>query len=306
MIRRTSVTTTINDALELFISEKRAKNLADRTVEGYEFQVKQFLKDCDLSIDDEVSCIDKAIILNYTNYLLSKNISHESVNNYLRSIRVFVNWLCANDYISRVKVNMVKGQEERLKFYTEEEIEKLVKKPSNKCSFVEHRTWAVICFILATGARISTVINIKREDLNLNEHYVIYRHLKNKSTQMIPLSTSITKILSEYLRTWSIDGDYIFCDIHGNKATVAAIRGALNNYCTKRDVTPKGIHALRHSFAREWCKHNGNSYQLQRMLTHKSTEMVKRYVNLFAEDIQIEEYAPLEFFVKSNKKVKRA
>ena len=305
MIRRRDNVTTINDALELFIAEKRAKNLEKKTIEGYENQIKQFLKDSSLLLEDSISRIDKSVIIHYTNFLLSKNISHESINNYLRVIRVFVNWLYANDYIDRVKVEMVKGQEQKIKFYNEEELELLLKKPSNNCSFTEHRTFVVVCFILATGARVGTLIDIKREDLNLNEHYVIYSHLKNKSSQMIPLSPSIIRILSEYLKTWEI-GDYIFCDNYGNKSTVVAIRSALNNYCIKRNVKPRGIHALRHSFAREWIKNNGNSYQLQRMLTHKSTEMVKRYVNLYAEDIQIEEFAPLENFIKTNKKIKRA
>ena len=304
MIRRTSVTT-LDEALQMFTAEKRAKNLTKRTIEGYEAQIKQFLKDSDISLNDSVTVLNKHIILSYVNFLLAKDISHESVNAYLRPIRVFMNWLYDNEYVNeKIKVEMVKGQEQKIKFYNEEELELLCKKPAKDCSFTEHRTFVIVCFCLATGARVGTLIDIKREDLNLNEHYVIYTHLKNKSSQMIPLSPSIVDILRDYLKTWDI-GDYIFCDNYGNKATVAAIRSALNNYCTKRGVKPRGIHALRHSFAREWIKNNGNSYQLQRMLTHKSTEMVKKYVNLYAEDIQIEEYAPIEYFVKNNKKIKR-
>ena len=107
MIRRRDNVTTINDALELFIAEKRAKNLEKKTIEGYENQIKQFLKDSSLLLEDSISRIDKSVIIHYTNFLLSKNISHESINNYLRVIRVFVNWLYANDYIDRVKVEMV-------------------------------------------------------------------------------------------------------------------------------------------------------------------------------------------------------
>lgn len=284
MIRRTSVTT-LDEALQMFTAEKRAKNLTKRTIEGYEAQIKQFLKDSDISLNDSVTVLNKHIILSYVNFLLAKDISHESVNAYLRPIRVFMNWLYDNEYVNeKIKVEMVKGQEQKIKFYNEEELELLCKKPAKDCSFTEHRTYVIVCFILSTGARASTVINIKREDLNLQEKYVVFTHLKNKKSAIIPLSPSIVRILTEYLRTWDI-GDYIFCDNYGKQSTVVAIRGALNNYCTKRNVKPRGIHALRHSFSRCWIRNGGGTFQLQQMLTHSDLTMTRRYVQLFSEDL---------------------
>ena len=304
MVRRRDDLFTVSSVFNDFILEKRTKGVTERYITDLSFCLNMFLEEVDLKESDDIKAITKSKVLEWTSFLQKKDISVESVNNYLRNIRTFVNWCIKNDYLPYFQVQMVKGQQERIKFYNEEELEKLLKKPSSRCSFTEYRTWVVVCFCLATGARVGTLINIKKEDVNLKESYVIYRHLKNKSSAMIPLSPSINKILSEYLRTWDI-GDYIFCDIHGNQATVSAIRCALNNYCNKRSVTPRGIHALRHSFSRTWAKSGGSSFQLMKMLTHKDITMTQKYINLFSDDIQIDEFAPLDSFIKSNKTVKR-
>ena len=162
-------------------------------------------------------------------------------------------------------------------------------------------------FILATGARASTICSIKKEDINLKERYVVYTHLKNKSLAQIPLTNSICIIIQDYLKTWEINNEYLFTDMYGNFLTVSALRQALKKYCIKRSVTPRGPHSLRHSFAREWVKAGGGTFQLQKMLTHKTLAMTKTYVNLFSEDLmnEVDEFSPVEKFVKTSKKIRR-
>ena len=64
----------------------------------------------------------------------------------------------------------------------------MLKKPNIKqCDFTEYRNWAMVNFIIATGCRISSVINIKIQELDLDNALVSLSHTKNKSAQILPL-----------------------------------------------------------------------------------------------------------------------
>ena len=308
MIKRKNDIVTIGSAFEMYNMERRAKGCVRDTIANSEFMMKVFLEDNDLSLNDPIQSIDKYTIIEWSNFMQKTELSPESINAYLSRMRGFVNWCINNDYLPYFKVNLLKVQEQKIKFFTEEELEILCKKPSNDCDFVEYRTWVIICFILATGARASTVVNIKKEDINFQEKYVTYTHLKNKSLANIPLSNSIINILNNYMRTWDFDSEYLFTDMYSNNLTVSALRQALIKYCKRRNITPRGPHSLRHSFSRQWIKAGGGTFQLQKMLTHSDLTMTRHYVNLFSEDLKndVEEYSPLESFIKTNKKIKRA
>ena len=156
----------------------------------------------------------------------------------------------------------------------------------------------VICFILATGARASTLTNIKMSDISFSNHEIIYRHLKNRHTAVIPLSKSLEKVLREYLSVWQREKEdgWLFCDMNERQSTVSALYQSMENYCRRRGVESKGLHALRHSFAREYIINGGNAFKLQRILTHSDMSMTKRYVRLFDSDLQNDYFSPLDSY----------
>ena len=55
--------------------------------------------------------------------------------------------------------------------YTDEELKRLLARPRSD-SWVEWRTWAAINYMVATGNRISTVLNVKIRDVNFAENTI--------------------------------------------------------------------------------------------------------------------------------------
>lgn len=294
------------DAFNTFMLEKKANGRTGDTARNYEASFYKFLSDNNLSAYDTLEA-DKSLILRWVNGLIDKDVNGNTINHYIGNLRVFLYWCMNNGYISPFKISLIKTQEQQLKFFSDSEIQTLLRKPKADDSYTEHRTYAIICFILATGARAATVISIKKEDVDYVEKSIKYSHLKNKKAFTAPLSASLEKILKEYLRTWDIQSDYLFCEVTGAPMTVSALRQALVKYCNKRNVDAKGPHALRHSFARCWIKNGGNAFTLQKMLTHSDITMTKRYVRLFDEELKIdyEQYSPLDRIIKPYTTVKR-
>lgn len=284
-------------ALRQFMQEKEIEGLSPSSIKNYGNSCTDFIKSVEMS---DTSQIDKTLVNSYILSLKNKNLAIPSINHYIVHVRAFVYWLVKEELCAPIKIKTLKGQQEKPKFYPEEDLDKLLKKPEAKASFSEWRTYTMICFILATGARISTVVNIKMEDIDFDAKEIMYTHLKNKSIVNIPISNSLLKTLREYLKTWHIES-YLFCDVGGEQLTVNAARLALERYCKSRKVKCKGLHALRHSYARLYIKNGGNAFTLQRMLCHRDLTMTRRYVALFSQDLHqnYEKYSPLDNLKKS-------
>jgi integrase/recombinase XerD len=161
-------------------------------------------------------------------------------------------------------------------------------------------------FILATGARASTIKNIKINDLDFDNRGIIYRHLKNKSLAIVPMTQNIEKLLRQYLKIWDLTSVYLFPDIQGNQLTTTVLGHALYKFCKARSVNPTGPHALRHTFASKFIKNGRNAFVLQRILNHSDLTMTRKYVRLYSNDLNegFKEFCPLDNLLKV-KKIKR-
>lgn len=67
------------------------------------------------------------------------------------------------------------------------------------CTFSEFKIWAFENYLLATGNRISTALNLKIEDINFEDNIIIIRKTKNRKQQILPLSKSLAEVLRQYL-----------------------------------------------------------------------------------------------------------
>ena len=89
-------------------------------------------------------------------------------------------------YIDRFKIRLVRVQDEMPKDYTLEEVKALLKKPDSKEKKISvWRSWAVSCFVVGTGARLGTLVDIRMKDLDFQNGKVFYQHTKNKNQCLI-------------------------------------------------------------------------------------------------------------------------
>lgn len=283
---------TVDDYFEMFVAEQTAKGLSDKTIDTLRFAFTYFRR---YSPVDKLEDISKQAIRTFVEQRIDK-VAANTINTVISHVRTFFYWLIEENIIEPFKISLIKAQEPTIRIYTDEELGKLIQKPKKTANYKEWRTWAIISFMLSTGARAATVADIHYKDVDLANREVMYRHLKNKKVAVIPLSPAIVKALGEYCRTWETESEYLFCDYKGGKLTTSAIRQALIKYCAARGVEYKGVHALRHSFARNWIRNGGGAFELQRMLNHSDLATTRKYVELFSEDLKnaLDLHSPLD------------
>lgn len=279
----------VKELMENFIAEKRVEGRSAQTLESHSNSFKKFF----FCFDENMGAkeIGKGMVIHYMNYLQKGETLHlASINHYLRDLRTFVNWCYNEGYISeKVDVKIVKEQEEVIETCTEEEVKFLVAEPKKNASFVEWRTWAIVNWILATGNRIDTIVNVKIGDVHFGRDEIIIREQKDKTTSYIPLASGLKRTLRTYInkcRYNASDEKYLFCNIEDEQLTTKALQSALYDYNRKRGVDKTSAHALRHTFAKLYILNGGDTFRLQKILGHSQLEMTRHYVNLFGADLK--------------------
>ena len=68
-----------------------------------------------------------------------------------------------------------------------------------KSEFPEYRNWVLVNYMLGTGNRAGTILNIKIEDVDFDISNIILKKLKGRKQYYIPISRSLEQILKEYL-----------------------------------------------------------------------------------------------------------
>lgn len=149
------------------------------------------------------------------------------------------------------------------------------------------------------GNRLNTIKNIKIDDVNIEKKMVFLRKLKSGETQELPLCDIMIIILKHYLEVRNkLPGDYLFCTYLGDKFSSRGLQTAVEAYNKSRNVEKSSLHLYRHKFAEIFCKSNGNIFKLQILLNHKTLEMTRHYVMLYANDLRkdINNSNPLEIY----------
>ena len=312
-MEKARTTHTINDLMERFIGDKTLLGVSAKTVETYRNKfngLRHFI-----NLDAPVEKVTKADVAEMILRMKQgKRISGEKVkplkdatiNSYTNCLKTFFSWSKEQGY-SDLFIPVYKYETEPKDVYTQEEILRLIKKPNlQKCRFGEYRSWVIVCFLLNSGCRAATLRNVKIKDLDFDSNMILFRHMKARNVQYVPMGMELKRILKEYLniRGGSPD-DYLFPNLHNQQLSENALRLAIEDYNHSRGVQKTSIHLFRHYFAKAYIQNGGDCFRLQKILGHKKIEMTEHYVNLYATDTKtgFEEFAPLSVLSAENQKI---
>ncbi|WP_304509776.1 tyrosine-type recombinase/integrase [Anaerotignum sp.] len=299
---------TVRECFENYIIKCTVRNLSASTIVCYKDHYRIFEQYIG-GQQQLISNINEETINGFILYLRTR-CSDITINSYLRSIRAFLNYASENEYIKPFLIPFIKADKKIKETYSDEELKVLLKKPNIKtCNFTEYKTWVFSNYLLATGNRISSALNVRIRDLDFDNSLIQINKSKNRKAQIIPLSSSLVSILKEYLsyRKGS-DEDYVFCNTYGDIADIRTYQEMLARYNKKRGVTKTSAHLYRHTFAKKWILNGGDIFRLQKLLGHSDLTVVKEYVNLFSKDLStgFDQFNPLDSLglYNNNKKIK--
>lgn len=287
----------IAQGFDSFLRWCKLKGYSEYTIEFYDESKVNFAKFKNL--DDPITEINKQLFEEYILYLQQTDVTSVTVYTYARALKRIFNYFMENSMIDSFSADLPKMEIPVKEIYTETELRKLLKKPNiRNCRFSEYRNWVIVNYLLGTGQRRNTVINIKIEDLDLDNKCVFLRVTKNRKETIQPLTASLVSILDEYLGYRGGEGkDYLFCAEDGRKLGNNSLTNAIRKYNHRRGVEKSSIHMFRHTFAYMSMTNNMDILRIQKLLCHASLNTTQKYLQQFGfADIQkdYESFNPLE------------
>lgn len=142
----------------------------------------------------------------------------------------------------------------------------------------------IMQMLYSSGLRVSELVNLKKEDLNLDENTGWVRQGKGKKDRMFILSEKLSKKLKKFIEKHP-DNHYVFSKI--NPSTTRNIQKiiqlASKNAGLNKEVHP---HTLRHSFATHLLDNGVDIRKIQVLLGHASLNTTQIYTHISSEQIK--------------------
>lgn len=232
-----------------------------------------------------------------------KKVSLITINNYIRNIRVYFNYMYDNRLIKINPVNKIKTMKtpRKVKDYLEDEMFNRLLKCFDLSKFHEYRDYIITQLIFDTGMRIGECLLIRDEtDINFMDRSIFLpaENTKGKKDRYVFFSVEMATELKRWLqyRDRYKDSEYLFCTIRGTQLLERSFESNFTVYGERIGKPEIHPHMIRNNFAKRFLMSGGNIYTLSQILGHSSVQVTEQcYLDLKTEDLRkdYQRYSPL-------------
>ncbi|MEJ7454250.1 tyrosine recombinase XerC [Staphylococcus warneri] len=282
----------MNDIQKAFLYMlKVERNFSDHTLKSYRDDIVQFndfLYQESLDLND----FEYKDARNYLSFLYSKNLKRTTVSRKISTLRTFYEyWMTQDESVVNPFVQLVHPKKEQYlpQFFYEEEMEALFKTVETD-SKKGMRDKVILELLYATGIRVSELVHIKTQDLDMKLPGVKVLGKGNKE-RFIPFSEfckqSIERYLKEFKPLKHVDHDYLIVNIQGQPITERGVRYVLNDVVKRTSgVTNIHPHKLRHTFATHLLNQGADLRTVQSLLGHVNLSTTGKYTHVSNQQLR--------------------
>lgn len=276
--------------IDLFISYLLIdKKYSQNTIDSYTNDLNKFSS----YINKDIKNIKKEDIINVLKKLQKENLSNSSINHFVTTLRSFYKFLIINNLVKENIMDFIstpKREKHLPKVLSESDIDKLLNIPLNDA--FSYRNKAILELMYASGLRVSELINLKVNDIDLN--MALLKTLgKGSKERIIPIGDYALNYLRIYIKEYrdllikKNINDYLFLNNHGNKLTRQGLFKILNKLAREQGIKNElSPHTLRHSFATHLLNGGADLRSIQELLGHSDISTTQIYTHISKQKLQ--------------------
>ena len=280
---------------------------AEKTIESknrfYRFELSKVV-----NVDEDISTLTKKKIEDRVIYYRKNGYKGNTYKTFVIKTRAFLTFCFDNHYLVKFNVKIPTVDSEKKIVYTEDELTVLLKKPNlNNCLIGDYKGYVICNFLLGTGCRSETLLNVKLQDIRFDEDLILFTHMKTRRQILIPLSPTLKLVLKEYKEVMNFTyDDYLFAKLDKVKMCYDTLHQNITNYFKNRNVKMRGVNTFRNTFATFFIINHGDIYRLKVVLGHSNIKTTEKYINLLPVDMteDICKFNPLDVLNRKNAKVR--
>lgn len=270
------------DRFEQYLRE--VKQASENTVQSYRRDLMQMITYLEEKEIREAAKVTKTSLHGYILHMEEQGKAATTISRMMAAMKAFFNYECMQARIRRnpaESLHAPKVEKKAPVVLSVDQVSALLAQPSGQTP-KEIRDKAMLALLYATGIRVSELIGIQMEDINMNIGFLVCRDGERERT--IPFGRSAKAALEEYLeyaRNELLRGresDYFFVNCTGGAMSRQGFWKIIKYYGEKagieEDITP---HTLRHSFAAHLIARGADMRAVQTILGHSDMATTQMY-----------------------------
>ena len=306
----------LSELIEYYEVCNRAEGKSPKTISWYSANLKSFRNYVkSRHLPDSLDAIDTKLLREYVLYLMKRTrynghpytpaktelLSSATIHGHVRTLRAFFNWLVVEGLAQNSPAKDLKPPKVTRKVVStlsDEEIGAILNTFSISPSDARNRS--LFMLLIDTGLRISELVNLKMDDVHMDEGYLKVMG-KGKKERIVPIGNNAQRAFQRYLFRFRPKPNNpvtnnVFLSTSSQPLTENSMKLMFTRLAKRSGVCRLHAHLCRHTFATRFLINGGDVFSLQQILGHSTLEMVRHYVNLASSHIAIQhqKFSPLD------------
>ncbi len=263
------------------------KKMSSNTEQSYKRDLQKMITYFDGKKVNSLNEVDEKCLAEYISGLYDEGFKAATISRNIASVKAFFQF-CVDegmvDFNPTLMLKAPKVEKKIPEILTAEEVVKLLEQPSGDTA-KEIRDRAMLELLYATGIRVTELINLEVNDVNLKMCYLNCKD--NDKQRMIPFGIAARDALTKYIRSARADmiaekeSGILFVNCSGKPMSRQGFWKLIKFYAQKAgiesDITP---HTLRHSFAAHLVENGADLKSVQEMLGHSDISTTQIYATM--------------------------
>jgi len=273
------------------------KGHSENTLVAYRNDLGQFVGHLETSVPPPSSWdqVRKDSIVSYLNQLRERGYASSTIARKVAALKSFFHFLKTEGLISEAPTSSLDSPKVKKRLprtLSGEDIERLLTAPTRKVGPKSQRDTALLELLYATGVRVTELVTLGLDDVNLVAGIVRVRHGKGNKERIVPIHERALAALKDYIERGrpslarpEVDTRALFLNHRGQQLTRQGTWLIIKEYAQAAGiqgvVTP---HMLRHSFATHMLEsQKATLADVQHFLGHANISTTQIYTQVTAE-----------------------
>ena len=269
------------------------RQLSKNTILAYGRDIKQFFDYCAQNKTEPMQATPE-FLDNYIYHLKAElMLAPASTQRKLEALKAYYKFLMIEGILKNdpsrflISARTIRHLPKQL---TKEQMDRLLSFPAK--TFSEKRTLAILHLLYASGIRVSELINLRIENVNLEERWLL-AFGKGRKQRFVPINKEACSVLKDYLELRRAHfakkntSDEFFLNRDGKKMSRVIVWKDLAEIGRLSGISTKlHPHLLRHTFATHLLSGGADLRSLQEMLGHESLNTTQIYTHVNTQDLK--------------------
>ncbi len=270
------------------------KGLSHNTLESYSRDLIKYLNFLTTKGIKDITKTTDVTIISFVSLLKKEGLSTRTIARTLTSLKMFYKFLSEDQHITHnptLHIETPRRESKLPHVLSMEEVDALLEKPERDTPR-GLRDKALLELLYATGLRVSEIVSLSLNDINLEAGYLI-AYGKGSKERVVPVGEVAQNLLKGYLREVRpqllkhTQSHYLFFTRGGKPMTRQGFWKLIKKYSRaagiKKNISP---HTLRHSFASHLLERGADLRSVQLMLGHADISSTQIYTHVTTERLK--------------------